>query len=371
MMWHRRTFALTAACALAALAAVVPAADAQTTTPPTWHISAEVSNPPSGLITLYEITAVRGDAWAAGQGGPTGYGPQIDEWTNSAGWVNMTPAHLNTGQIGAIGMSGPDNVWAAAGDVGNYALRWNGHKWTYFPFHTDVSVTGLAVLSPDNVWTFGYYNEYQPYIRHYDGHTWHGVSSPVVPLAVSGASAHDIWIVGAIGDSMATTSDYPSALAQWNGWRWHMVKLPNLHLGRNQMFQPLGITALGPRDVWVDGEVNGNSGVVNLRSMLLNWNGKRWGVYRSPVNNLAQVASDGHGGLWLTADPGYPGQADFLHFRNGKWIVVPSPLPTGQADDTSDMYGIVNVPGTTQEWAGGWIAQPDSYPLGAVEVFSP
>jgi hypothetical protein len=369
MMWHRTTFTLTAIGALAALAVVVPAAAAQTTPQPSWQISSEIPNPPTGLITLYQVTAVPGDAWAAGQGSSSGYGPQIEEWTSSAGWVNMTPAHLTFGIIEAIGMSGPDNVWAVSN---SYALRWDGRKWTYFPFHTNVDPVELAVISPTDVWVFGSAGEYAPYIRHYDGHRWNGVSSPVVPLAVSAVSAHDIWTVGAVGDSYATNpSSYPSALAQWNGWRWHTVPLPNPHISRKQAFQPMGIMAAGPKDVWVDGEVTQETGITNTRSLLLHWNGKRWGLYRSPVNNLAQAASDGHGGIWLTADPGSPGRADFLHFRNGKWIVVPSPLPTGQADDTSDMYGIVNVPGTTELWAGGWIAQPESYPLGAVEVFSP
>jgi hypothetical protein len=373
MMWRRTTFTLTAVGALAALAAVVPAADAeaQTTTEPAWHISAEITNPPSGLISLYQMTAVRGEAWAAGQGGQTGYGPQIDEWTGSTGWINRTPAHINDGSIQAIGMSGPDNVWAAAGDVGNYALRWNGEKWTRFNFHTTVGITGLAVLSTTDVWIFGNYGEFLPYVHHYDGHSWHSISTPIVPLQVSGVSAHDIWIVGSTTDCLSTSSSCPSTLAQWNGWRWHTVNLPNLHLARKQSFQPMGITALSPKDVWVVGEVEASSGVVNVRSILLNWNGKRWSLYRSPVNNLAQVTSDGQGGIWMTADPGYPGQAYFLHFRNGKWSVVLSPQPIGQGSDTDDMYGIVNVPGTTQVWAGGWIGPPDSYPLGAVEVFSP
>jgi hypothetical protein len=370
-MWQRRHFTLTALCALAAgFAAIVPAADAQTAPQPTWHISAQIPGP-GGLITLYQMTAVRGDAWAAGQGGPTGYGPQIEEW-NGTGWIDRTPAHLNTGQISVIGMSSPTNVWAAAGDVGNYALRWDGHKWSYFPFHTSMIPTGLAVLSPRDVWVFGYFGEYAPFVRQFDGRHWHGISSPIVPLAASAVSPHDIWTVGAVGSSFATNpNDYPSALANWNGWRWHTVPLPNLHIGRKQSFQPLGMTALGPKDVWVDGEVNSQSGIVNVRSLLLHWNGKRWGLFRSPVNELAQVASDGTGGVWLTADPGSPGRADLVHFRNFRWTVIPSPLPTGQANDTDDLYGLVNVPGTTQEWAGGWIAQPSSLPLGLVDVFSP
>lgn len=370
-MRRRRLVTLAALCTLAVATATISPAAAVDQPAPTWHISGLIPAP-AGLITLYYVTAVRGDAWAAGQGGPTGYGPQIEEW-NGTTWIDRTPAHLNTGQIATIGMSGPDNVWAAAGDVGNYALRWDGHKWTYFPFHTQVTPTGLAVFSPSNVWIFGFYGEYLPYVRHFDGHHWHGVPSPVMPLAVSAVAPHDIWTVGSVGDTYATNAQsYPSALANWNGWRWHTVRLPDLHLNRTQSFQPLGIKAIGPSNVWVIGEVNADTGMVNARSMLLNWNGKRWGIYRSPVNELGQVTTDGHGGLWLTADPvSGPQLADLMHFRDGRWVIIPAPLPSGQIGGTLDLYGIVNVPGTTLVWAGGFAAPPYSSLEGVVDVFAP
>jgi hypothetical protein len=324
---------------------------------------------PGGLATLYQIAAVRGDVWAGGQGGPTGYGPQIAEWNGHA-WLDRTPAGLNTGQIATIGMSSPDNVWAAAGNVGNYALRWDGHKWTRFAFRESVLPHGLAVLSSANVWIFGEAGQYQPFVRHYDGHRWHSVASPVVPLSVSTVAPHDIWTVGALDAYYPLNPNhYPSALANWNGWHWHEVALPNLHLSKRQSFQPYGIAATGPKDAWVIGEVTSSDGVVLQRSFLLHWTGKYWKSYASPVNLLAQIAADGRGGVWMTADPLTSGRADLVHFRYGRWNVTPAPLPAGQPGAHVDLYGIVNIRGTTSEWAGGFIAPQTGLPAGIVDVF--
>ncbi len=365
-MRHRWVLATAAFCGLAATSGL-PASVAAASATPSWQISAVIPGP-AGLANLVAVTALGADAWAAGEGGPALYGPQIENWNGST-WENLTPAGLTTGQIEALGMSSPNNVWAAAySNTDSYALRWNGHEWTEYQFHEMVSPTGLVVLSTRDVWVFGVAGEYQPFIRRFDGHRWHTVASPVAPLGASAVTARDIWIVGGVEPSYEYQTSYASALANWTGSRWREVRLPNLHLNKHQSFQPMGVVATGRTSVWVDGEVLRTTGVVDERSVLLRWNGKSWKIYDSPVNDLQQIASDGHTGLWLTADDSVHFRAYLVHFRNGAWQVTSAPLPSGQSDDNVQLYGIVNVPGTTSEWASGWIAQPYGSPQGVVDV---
>lgn len=363
---RRRLHLMTAAATGVALIAggATTASQARAASSSSWHVSDVVIAGP--LSALFVVTALNSrDAWAAGQGGPNG-GAVIMHW-NGVSWVNKTPAIATPGQITAIGMSSADNVWAIAGNVGNYALRWNGHSWTKFRFHTDMLPGGLAVISPDDVWALGE-GETGPFVRHFNGHTWRNVRSPVVPFAVSAISAQDIWTVGGTSSYLSNPYAYRSALANWNGKSWRPIAFPNLHLPRHQGVQPIGIVALNRKDVWVTGEI---FGAQQPRSVLLHWNGSGWRVYRSPVNQIAGITSDGHGGLWITGDPVIPGRADLLHFANGRWTVVPAPEPDGQPADYITLSGIVRIPRTTSVWAVGNVAPPTSTPNGIIETFGP
>jgi hypothetical protein len=338
------------------------AAQARVVPSSSWQVSAVVTAGP--LSSLFVVTALNSrDAWAAGQGGPSG-GAAIMHW-NGVSWVNQTPAIATPGQITAIGMSSADNVWAIAGNVGNYALRWNGRSWTKFLFRTDMLPGGLAVISPDDVWALGE-GETGPFVRRFNGHGWRNVPSPIVPFAVSAISARDIWTVGGTRSYLRLPYAYSSALANWNGKSWRPIAFPNLHLPRHQDVQPIGIVALSRKDVWVTGEIF--TGPRQLRSVLLHWNGKGWHSYRSPVNELAGIASDGHGGFWITGDPVIPGRADLVHFASGRWTVVPAPEPDGQPADNVTLSGIVRIPRTSSMWAVGSVAQPDSTPSGVIET---
>ena len=109
-----------------------------------------------------------------------------------------------------------------------------------------------------------------------------------------------------------------------------------------------------------------------IRSVLLHWNGKGWHVYRSPVNQLSGIASDGHGGVWMTADPVIPGRAILVHYAYGRWAAeVPAPQPDGQPTDDVTLSGIVRIPGTTSLWAVGSVHQPETTPDGMIEAYAP
>src|SRR4029077_1672877 len=115
IMRSRMYVALAATCSVIGATALVQSAGAAQASPaPSWQISAILPGP-GGLATLYQVAAVRGDVWSASQGGHATYGPQSEEW-NGKSWQDRTPPGLTTGQIAAIAMSAPNNVWAAAGD---------------------------------------------------------------------------------------------------------------------------------------------------------------------------------------------------------------------------------------------------------------
>jgi hypothetical protein len=352
------------------VALAVPATASEASPPPTWHISDLVGSK-AALIMLDNVAAVRGDAWAADSGGTNSLRPEIENW-NGKKWIDRTPARLY-GNVYAIGMTGPRNVWAAVGSSVSYGLRWNGLAWKSYSLHGFITPTGIAVLSSADVWVLGFNDDTeQATASQFEGHGFHNVPIPITPLSVSAVSAHDIWAVGAVGTSyFKNQADFPSELANWSGQRWRTVSLPDLHLSRKLTFQPMGITTAGSKNVWVDGNVDVSTDLGVVRSVLLHWNGKRWRIYTSPVKALEKVAPDGRGGVWLTANPDIGGRADLVHFLNGHWSVTAAPAPAGSSTINAYLVGIANAPGTTQEWAGGWAILEDGAGYGLVDAFGP
>jgi hypothetical protein len=153
-------------------------------------------------------------------------------------------------------------------------------------------------------------------------------------------AANDVWALG-----RASSGQY--LLMHWNGHRWRSVRITVAGQARN-------IAADSSNKVWVDMETPGdNFGV------FYQWSGGRFTA--DPADNEtypngAPMASDGLGGMWVVvADQ--VSQVETITAPNFEEYTatgnITSFVPAG-ATDAAHVNAMVNVPGTTSEWAAGY-----------------
>ena len=168
-----------------------------------------VPSPNDGTATTdNSLTAIAGTQdtglWAVGwRESPTGLLPLIlryDTTQPSPTWVSVTgaggfpapPGTVDTVLTGVDVLSA-DDVWA----VGYYfdggvnqplALHWDGSTWSYSPVPGAGLLRKVKALGPDNVWAAGTVydgtlQEYQSLVEHFDGTSWTPVTSANAPAA--------------------------------------------------------------------------------------------------------------------------------------------------------------------------------------------
>src|SRR5262249_33179989 len=134
--------------------------------------------------------------------------------------------------------------------------------------------TGLAALSPGNLWLVGEQRndagDLVPLAEHWDGSQWSVV--PTVAgngssalLAVSATGPND---VGAVGDQTMPGSDTLAApmIEHFDGSQWKVATLPDI--GNSKL---TGVYAAAPNDVWAIGQFG-----FGLNQAFLHWDGRSW-----------------------------------------------------------------------------------------------
>jgi len=196
------------------------------------------------------------------------------------------------------------------------------------------SLSGVAVLSPCSAWAVGGWaivSTDQSLIVHWNGTTWRQVDSPNPSgndhfSAVSGTSARNIWAVGQYTDNTGTQT----LIAHWGGTRWRQVPSPNPAgpAGFNVLY---GVAALSASNAWAVGYyLNGTAN----QTLIVHWNGTRWRQVPSPDpsgpandNFLVGVAALSPGNVWAVGEYS-AGTADhslIVHWNGTRWRPVPSP----------------------------------------------
>jgi hypothetical protein len=342
---RRRAVAAAAAAALGltGVASATTAASAQTAASPSWQIVKQVHGGVQPDFTAVVAVGKTG-GWAFDQGStPTAWKRSGSTWTRVA-----FPGKKNESVV-AAGESSATNVWAFTDGSGtpSRALRWNGHGWAAERSFSG-QIGGAVVLSRDDVWVFG-----EPIFPgtglgswHYNGHTWSHVSSGHGLQGGSGLSASSIWAFGG------------TSVAHWNGHTWKRTSVKGLLPARTQLNSPsvTAIYAESASSVWAIG--NGNDEDDGGPLVILHDNGHGWS--RAPLGGptgefagsgvLGQVASDGHGGLWIPMPGPEGGPSALLHYSGGH-LSTPK-LPGGASK--IDVESIAAIPGTTGALAGGF-----------------
>jgi hypothetical protein len=336
----------TAAAAVTIAGAVAAAASVQGAAH--WRIVKSVkTNPTAGFTAVVATGKTTG--WAFdGFSNPTAWQRHGGTWTKVA-----FPSKSNE-YVAAVGAASPSDVWAFIDGLngGSQALRWDGHTWSVVRTFTG-QVGGASVLGGSDVWVFGQTNASELGVWHYNGHTWSHVGTNLA--GGSALSATDAWAYSQTG------------VDHWNGHTWTATSVKRLLPHKQLLNNPTvtGIIALSAGNVYAVG--NGYRQDECGPLVVLHFNGHTWArVAHANVASCGtgqQISTDGSGGLWLPM-PGAAGAASsVLHYASGKLTRVPLPISGRRIRIES----VANIPGTTQQLAGGVRHAPNN-PVGDVAV---
>jgi hypothetical protein len=304
-----------------------------------WRVVKQLRGGAFPAITAV-VTVGRNGGWAFdGQGSPTAWE------RNGSAWSRVSfPGQSNEVVVAAAATSASD-VWAFTGDGGHSrALRWNGSKWSVAGTFSR-GIGGAAAISASDVWVFG-----QPFVPgsglgawHDNGHSWSRVAGGGGLEGGSAVSASDVWAFDG------------THVANWNGKTWTRTSVAHLLPGKQQLNDPAvtGIYAQSRNSVYAI--ANGNLQDEGGPIVVLHYNGHIWaklaeGNYGFGTQPLQQIASDGHGGLWLPM-PGVAGQKSYLlHYSAGHLTVAALPASASKIN----VDAVALIPGTTDLLGGGF-----------------
>lgn len=284
------------------------------------------------------------NVWSFGRGG------QMQKWTGQA-WSSTAPLRtLNAAR--AIHGTGPSDVWAV-GDSGR-VLHWNGGGWIepkldYSPVD---SVSGVYAASPTAVWLTSTFHDR---IYRFDGARF---NTEFVPeggkdlYAIHGASATDLWAVGASGQAVhsdgATWTRQPTGteanlngvwvqgpslaiavgdagnILRWDGAAWSAMT-------SNTSASLKAVWGSGPTDIWAAG----------AGGTLLRYNGTLWlPVASGTSSQLNGLMGRSATEVWAVGDNG-----TLLRFDGGKW--------TAETTGTRRVLRGVWAPSSSELWLVG------------------
>lgn len=279
-----------------------------------------------------------GDAWAFGgtnMSSPGAGVPIAAHWNGKAWQASSLPSGLKS-RIDAASAPAAGNIWAVTLTGGTVLHRQHGN-WSVAKKLGSGQLTGITAFSDSNVWVFGARVSAAGLgTWHFNGSTWTHVKGNASAIVTASAlSARNIW---AIAGSLGTE------IKHYNGTGWQQVKgVPTT----DGAFAD--ILAQSRTSIWVTAFPRSGIG----SGSLLHFNGRRWATTKLPWPVLPfALASDGHGGLWVTS---------FASSNSNNWAVHRSAggkLTRTLLGSSRQMWGLANVPGSTAMWGVGYGFSP-------------
>lgn len=340
---------LAAGAATAAYAATT--ANAAAVHAPAWHtiLSLPDGKTPSNAVETVVATG-KTSGWAFLSSSAVAY-----ERSGATAWKKVALPERG-GAVNVAGATSPGNVWAAYHTAsGTHLDRWNGHRWTTVKSFGG-QITGLSVLSPNDVWVFGVLTKSNGGVFHFNGRSWTQVSS----IEQGGYAVNDrnVWAYSG------------TKIAHYDGRRWTQTDVAGLFPAKTpgEYTSPVltGIIALAPSNVYAIGE--GPYGPHSASGVILHYNGHTWskaagGGFISRVGQ--QVASDGKGGLWIPAE-NVAGPNLLFRYSAGKVTIVYLPTTTNWPTSSNS---VSRIPGTTEILSGGAVVNVNNPAVNRSVVF--
>ena len=256
-----------------------------------------VQSPNTGSLfsTLTGVAVVSAsDIWAVGWQGNNGIAQTlIEHWDGTQWSIVASPSPASGGnELFSVAAVSATDVWAVGFTQNNTATgpveqtlteQWNGTQWSVVkspsPGSQSNNLTSVAAVSANDVWAVGFYanssNLWQTLTEHWNGTQWSVVQSPSPGsqinyfASVAVVSTNNAWAVG-YADSQTLTE-------QWNGTQWSVVKSAGPGSVSNSL---LGVTVVSANNAWAVGYYQGSDFVG--KTLTEHWNGKQWGVVKSP-----------------------------------------------------------------------------------------
>jgi hypothetical protein len=235
---------------------------------------------------------------------------------------------------------------------GGRVLRFNGgNSWTVLKTFS-AAIGSATVLNAGNVWVFGSLGSVptsQLGVWHFDGHTWTKLASTL--KGGSATSATNAW---------AFTG---TTIAHFNGKEWTATNVAGLLPAADIFHSPQLVSVYATNNLTAYAVGTGNAQDAGGPVVLLQYNGHAWSKvaeYGSGNPGQEELATDGHGGVWLPVHGESGSSPVMLHYANGSGKFVQAALPGLTGVPLAGISSIANVPDTTQELAGGYIVSTHS-----------
>jgi hypothetical protein len=260
---------------------------------------------------------------------------------------------LNETVVAATALS-PTDVLAFTGYAnGGRVLRFNGKTWAVIKTF-NAAIYDATVLADNDIWV---YEDAVDGGYHYNGHTWTKVGNGLYGGG-SATSATNAWAFNG------------TTVAHYNGKKWTTANLAKL-LPAPTTFTHPGLVGVVTSNSTVYAIADGHSQDAGGPVYVLEYNGKNWAkVATGGLGNTGQqeISSDGHGGLWIAVGGGgAPGSLQ--HYSSSSHTITRVTLPGEAGKDTSGVESIVNIPGTTEELAGGWYLNTTGTPPQYAQIY--
>jgi hypothetical protein len=326
-----------------ALVAAAPGATASTAAPARWLV---VKTLGSNNTDMFDLTALPGGSvWAGGAAAADT--PEL--FHDSGGKVRPTslPGALGEWVIDLAGTA-VSNVWAALSDAPRVEYL-TKHGWKAKSFaigKNQVQIDGVVTAGQkDTVVLADDIATQRGYAFHFNGVTWSRQSMPVETDGdsdyglVSGSAGNNVW-------ALAFARGGAPEAVRYDGRKWHLTAFPAKLVPRRDTVESKEILAVSPTDDWATLQLEGPASLVGP-PLLLHWNGSHWSRVAGKLPNAVlagPLASDGHGGVWLSASNAALTVPELLDYNGGRWTTYTVPEDRGKL---LDITALSLVPGTS------------------------
>jgi hypothetical protein len=275
---------------------------------------------------------------------------------------SFTPAKAGEIVVSAKAISATDVLVFTSFPGGGRVLRYNGqNSWTVLETFT-AAIGSATVLTANDVWVYGSLDSpptAQLGVRHFNGRTWTKLASSL--KGGSATSPTNAWAFSG------------TTIAHFNGKKWTGTNVARLLPAKDIFHSPELVSVYSTNNVGAYAVATGDAQDAGGPVVLLQYNGHTWSkVAEFPSGNPGQeeLATDGHGGVWLPVY-GESGTRPFmLHYANGSHRFVTVTLPGLTNTPLAGISSIANIPDTTQELAGGYITSTHSPYLSEIYAYS-
>jgi hypothetical protein len=299
-----------------------------------------------------------------------GTGPGAASAASCQAWTGAQPSSPGTSDnvLSGVAVLSPCDVWAAGFDLSGGAVQtliehWNGFSWAQVaspdPGSGNNFLNSVRAASASSIWAVGSASDgtsSKTLIEHWNGTAWKTVPSPSPGSGfnelngVRVVSANDAWAVGDYADGGTSRK---TLVLHWDGATWQQVASPDPGGTGNDNYL-FAVAATSPSDAWAVGEIVTSTAI---QTLALHWNGRNWAQVASPnpgsANELFGVGATSAANAWAVGEvtAGTSEQTLVLHWNGSKWARVASPNPGGPANN--NVLDGVAATSTSSAWAVG------------------